>query len=132
MSQWLAVLVDDQVQLEFDHGKEVPEQQLDYLAAMDKRMDGGIDVDGHYQDDPDQKTRAQFVARNLALALQKGDDKVAIAMCTYLGVRMPKLKQIKISHGELGLTVDLDYENEYVKPAPQPQVVEFHPRKLDS
>lgn len=132
MSQWLAVTVDGQVQLEFDHAAEVPQQQLDYLVAMDRRMDSGIDLDGHTIDEPDQQARGRFVARNLAMALARGDDKLAIAMCTYLGVRMPSLKQVKISSGELGLSVDLDFDNEYHKPAAEPQVVQFHPRKLDS
>jgi hypothetical protein len=130
MSQWLGVLVDDQVQLEFDHAKLVPQPQLDYLEAMDARMDGGIELDGEHLAEPDSDARVKFVARNLAMALAEGNDKLAIALCTYLGVRRPGLKQLKISSGELGVTVDLDYENDYQRPAAQPQVVTFDPNMI--
>jgi len=131
MSNLLAVLVDGQAQLEFDHGRQVPQQQLDYLDGMDARMDAGIVLDGEQISAPDGDARVKFVAQNLATALVEGNDKLAIAMCTYLGVRRPALKQVKISLGELGMSVDLDYENAYEKPAPQPQVVTFDPGKLN-
>jgi len=131
MSKILAVLVDDQVQLEFDHAKPIPEQQLDYLDSMDARMDSGILLEGEQIAEPDIDARVKFVAQNLATALLEGDDQMAAAMCTWLGVRRPELQQLKISVGELGVTLDLDYETPYEKPSPQPQVVQFHP-KLDS
>jgi hypothetical protein len=52
-------------------------------------------------------------------------------MCTYLGVRRPALKQVKISSTSAGISVDLDHENVYQKPAPESQVVMFNP-KLNS
>jgi hypothetical protein len=52
-----------------------------------------------------------------------------MAMCTWLGVRRPELKQVKISPGELGTKVDLDYDHAYEKPEPEPQVVEFFPTR---
>jgi len=131
MGKLLAVLVDDQVQLEFDHAKPVPQKQLDYLDDMDARMDRGITLDDERVPEPDIETRVRFVARNLAGALLGGNDQVAVAMCTWLGVRRPELHQVKISTGDLGVTLDLDYETPYEKPGPQPQVVQFHP-KLDS
>lgn len=130
MSQWLAVLVDDQPQLEFDHSRPVPQVQLDYLDAMDARMHDGIELDGEFIAAPDIEARVRFVARNLALALAEGNDRMALAMCTYLGVRRPALKQVKIASGALGLSVDLDYETEYRKSQAQPQVVTFDPGRI--
>ena len=132
MNNWLAVLVDQQVQLEFDHTKPVPQRQLEYLDDMDRRMENGIELEGESIVDPDIEARVKFVAQNMALALLQGNDQMASAMCTWLGVRRPELLQVKITTGELGVTVDLDYETPYQKPSAQPQVVQFHPRKLDS
>ena len=132
MSGILAILVDDTVQLEFDHAKQVPQRQLEYLDDMDARMDGGVSLDGETIADPDIETRVKFVAQNMATALLEDNEGLAVAMCTWLGVRRPELQQVRISVGNLGVTVDLDYENPYQKPAPQPQVVHFDPRKLNS
>jgi len=131
MSKILAVLVDGQVQLEFDHAKPIPQQQLDYLDNMDARMDAGIELEDEQIAEPDIEARVKFVAQNLATALLEGNDQMAAAMCTWLGVRRPELHQVKISVGELGVTLDLDYETPFEKPTPQPQVVQFH-SKLDS
>ncbi|MGA0936410.1 MAG: hypothetical protein ACO378_07200 [Sedimenticolaceae bacterium] len=131
MSQLLVVLVDDQVLIEFDHAKPVPENQLAYLDQMDRRMDDGIELQGEFIADPNEEQRAKFVAQNMAMLLGEGQDQAAVAMCTYLGVRRPALKQVKISSTSAGISVDLDHENVYQKPAPEPQVVMFNP-KLNS
>jgi len=132
MGRILAVLLDDALQMEFDHAKEVPQRQLDYLDDMDARMQHGITLDGEEMSAPDLDARVKFVARNLATALMQGNEGLAVAMCTWLGVRRPELQQVRINVGKLGATIDLDYETPYQKPAPQAQVVHFHPHKLDS
>lgn len=129
MSDILGVLVDDQPQFEFDRSKPVPDQHLAYLAQMDSKMDHGVTLQGQSISDPDMDARARFVAANLANALAQGKDKLAMAMIAWLGVRRPELKQVRISPGEMGMTVDLDYEQPHEKPEPQPQVVTFHPTR---
>ena len=131
MSQLLVVLVDGQVLIEFDHAKPVPDNQLAYLDQMDRRMDEGIELQGEFIADPNEEQRAKFVAQNMAMLLGEGQDQAAVAMCTYLGVRRPALKQVKISSTSAGISVDLDHENVYEKPAPEAQVVMFNP-KLNS
>ena len=131
MSQLLVVLVDGQVLIEFDHAKTVPDNQLAYLDQMDRRMDDGIELQGEFIADPNEEQRAKFVAQNMAMLLGEGQDQAAVAMCTYLGVRRPALKQVKISSTGAGISVDLDHDNAYEKPAPEPQVVMFNP-KLNS
>lgn len=127
MSNLLAVLVDGQAQLEFNREVDVPAQHLAYLDNMDAKMDGGIVLEGDRVAEPDMEQRARFVALNMATALASGNESMAMGLCTWLGVRRPELKQVKITGGELGLTVDLDHENVYEKPAPEPQVVTFTP-----
>ena len=131
MSQLLVVLVDGQVLIEFDHAKPVPDNQLTYLDQMDRRMDYGIELQGEFIADPNEEQRAKFVAQNMAMLLGESQDQAAVAMCTYLGVRRPALKQVKISSTGAGISVDLDHENSYEKPPPAPQVVMFNP-KLNS
>lgn len=125
----LVILLDDNPALEFDHAKTVPQKQLDYLDNMDQRMDAGVTLDGQQIAEPDLETRVRFVAQAMAQALLAGNDGLAVAMCTWLGLRRPQLKQVHIESGALGVKVDLDYENVYQKPEPEPQVVEFFPNK---
>ncbi len=129
MSDYLGVLVDGQPHFEFDREKPLPEGHLARLDQMDLKMDQGIEVKGEVIANPDQEARTRFVATSLANALAEGHENLAMAMVTWLGVRRPDLKQVKISPGALGMKVDLDYDNAYEKPAPQPQVVEFHPTR---
>ena len=131
MTKILAVLMNDSLHLEFDHAKPIPQDQLDYLEQMDKKMDLGINLGDENISSPSIRDRVKFVAQQLATALLTDDDKMAAAMCTWLGVRSPDLYQVKISVGEIGVTVDLDYDSPYEKPEPKPKVVQFHP-KLDS
>ncbi len=128
MGDVLGVLVDNQPQLEFDRNRPVPQEHLEHLALMDRKMDGGIVLEGQAFAEPDLDARTRFVAANLANALAQGKDNLAMALTTWLGVRRPDLKQVKITSGELGFTVDLDYESPYRRPEPEPQVVQFHPR----
>ncbi len=128
MGDILGVLVDGQPQLEFDRGRSVPEEQLAYLEQMDRKMDGGVVLEGERIAQPDLEARTRFVAASLANALAAGRENLAMALTTWLGVRRPELKQVKISPGELGMTVDLDYEHPYRRPEPEPQVVHFDPR----
>jgi hypothetical protein len=127
MADILGILVDGQTQIEFDRGRALPQEHLVRLGQMDAKMDRGIELQGQQVADPDLEARTRFVAINLANALLEGRDNLAMAMCTWLGVRRPELKQVHIMPGELGMKVDLDYEHPYRKPEPKPQVVEFFP-----
>jgi len=129
MGDFLGILVDEQPQYEFDRDKQVPEGHLARLEQMDLKMDQGIEVKGEVIPNPDQEARTRFVATSLANALAEGNENMAMAMVTWLGVRRPDLKQVKIFPGALGMKVDLDYDNAYEKPAPQPQVVQFNPTR---
>jgi len=129
MDDILGILVDGQAQYEFDRDKPLPEGHSLRLEQMDRKMDAGIEAHGEFIAHPDQEMRTRFVATGLANALAQGNENLAMAMITWLGVRRPDLKQVKINPGELGMKVDLDYENAYQKPAPQAQVVHFNPTR---
>lgn len=127
MSREMAVLLDNIAQIEFDRGKQLPDYQGAYLEKMDKRMDeDGIDLDGGHVPSPTQAQKAQFIAANLAHAIVSDNESQAAAFTTYLAVRLPELKQVKIRReGEDGFAIELDFEQDYIKQQP----VQFTPLK---
>ena len=55
---------------------------------------------------PDLNQRAQFAAANLAHALNARDESLAAAMCSYLAIRLPDLKQVLIEDREGQISVE--------------------------
>jgi hypothetical protein len=95
MSDILVVWVDGNEILRFNRDKPIPILQQAYLKKMDRQMDEGIPLGGETIRNPTEAQRAQFVAGQLIRALQKDDDATAAAMCTYLGDKFPKLKEVR-------------------------------------
>jgi|AACY02.2.fsa_nt_gi hypothetical protein len=126
MSRAMAVLLDDIAQIEFDRGKQLPDYQGAYLEKMDKRMDvEGIALDGTHVPAPTAAQKAQFIAANLAHAIVCDNESQAAAFTTYLAVRLPALKQVKIRREDEGFAIELDFEEDYIKQQP----VQFMPLK---
>jgi hypothetical protein len=115
----LAILLNGVAQLEYDRNKTLPPQQELYLQKMDKQMDEGIQLDNGSISNPDLNQRAQFVAGNLAHAILSDQEAAAAALCSYLAVRLPDLKQVKItqaSGNESGeISIELVFDEEYQK-----------------
>lgn len=97
MSNILAVLLNGVAQLEYNRDKQLPPQQELYLEKMDLQMDDGIQVGDMVISNPDKNQRAQFVAGNLADAILNDKEAAAAALCSYLAINLPDLKQIKIT-----------------------------------
>ncbi|WP_295879262.1 hypothetical protein [uncultured Thiohalocapsa sp.] len=127
MARLMAVLLDNIAQIEFDRSKQLPDYQGAYLDKMDQRMDTeGIDLDGARVQAPSQAQKAQFIAANLANAIVADNESQAAAFTTYLAVRLPELKQVKIRReGDDGFAIELDFEHDYI----QQQPVQFMPLK---
>jgi hypothetical protein len=122
----MAVLLDGIAQIEFDRGKPLPDHQGAYLEKMDRRMDTeGIDLDGERVQAPSQAQKAQFICANLAYAIVSNNEPQAAAFTTYLAVRLPELKQVKIRREGEGFAIELDFEEDYIKQQP----VTFMPLK---
>ena len=113
MSNVMGVLLDGIAQLEYDREKLLPDHQGAYLDKMDKKMAQGITIGDEEIKDPDINQRAQFIVGNLVHALKTDNEQVAGAMCSYLALRMPDLKQIKITDHDGEVSIEFDYENEY-------------------
>ncbi|NOY15500.1 MAG: hypothetical protein GXP23_00955 [Gammaproteobacteria bacterium] len=109
----MGVLLDGVAQLEYDREKPLPDHQATYLDKMDEKMAEGITLGDEEIKNPDVNQRAQFVVANLVHALKTDNEQVAGAMCSYLALRLPDLKQIKITDHAGEVSVEFDYEREY-------------------
>ena len=113
MSNIMAVLLDGIAQLEYDRDKPLPVHQAAYLDRMDTRMDEGIRVGDETIASPDLNQRAQFVAGNLVHALNTGDEQLAGAMCSWLALRLPDLKQVRIQTDGGEVSIELVFDEAY-------------------
>jgi len=113
MSSIMAVLLNGIAQIEYDRDILLPSRQAAYLDKMDATMDSGILVGTETVRDPDRNQRAQFAAANLVHALKTDDESLAAAMCSYLAIRLPELKQVRIVEVGNEVSVELVFDQEY-------------------
>lgn len=122
----MAVLLNGVAQVEYDRGKPLPDYQGAYLDKMDHKMETeGVDIDGQRVQAPALAQKAQFVAANLASAILANNEAQVAAMTTWLAVRLPELKQVKLREEEGGFAIELDFEEAYIKQHP----VQITPRR---
>jgi hypothetical protein len=115
MDNMMAVFLNGIAQLEYDRNKLLPTHQAAYLDKMDTRMDAGILVEGKMVRNPDQNQRTPFAAANLVSALKMEDESMAAAMCSYLAIRLPDLKQVKIEDNDGEVSIELVFDEAYRK-----------------
>ncbi len=115
MSNMMAVFLNGIAQLEYDRNKLMPDHQAAYLDKMDAKMDAGIFLDGEMIANPDLNQRTRFAAANLAAALKNNDESMAAAMCSYMAIRMPELKQVKIEDDDGEISIELIFDEDYRK-----------------
>lgn len=115
MSNIMGVLLNGIAQLEYDRDKLLPDHQAAYLDKMDAKMDGGILVGDEMIKNPGLNQRAQFAAGNLVHALNTQDESMAAAMCSYLAIRLPDLKQVVIEDRDGELTIEMVFDKDYKK-----------------
>ena len=113
MSNIMAVLINGIAQLEYDRDKALTDYQLTYLDKMDKKMDGGINIDGEMIESPELNQRVQFVVANMLTAMKSDNEGVTSSLCTYLAIRLPDLKQIQISEENEEMTINMVFDEEY-------------------
>ncbi len=113
MSNIMAVKLNGIAELEYDRDKPLPDYQGAYLDKMDTKMNEGILLGEEFVAEPDAGQRAQFAAANLLHALKTSDEPRAAAMCTYLAVRMPDLKQIVIEERDDGVAIEFVFDEDY-------------------
>jgi len=89
--------------------------QAVYLDRMDTRMDAGIRIGEASIVNPDRNQRAQFIAANLLHAIKNNDEPLAAALCSYLAVRLPELKQVRIEEDQQDVSIELIFDEDYRK-----------------
>ncbi len=115
MNNIMAVFLNGVAQLEYDRERLLPAHQAAYLDKMDTKMDAGILLGHETILEPDQNQRTRFAAANLAHALQARDEAVAAAMCSYLAIRLPELKQVHIKDDEGEISIEFIFDEPYRK-----------------
>ena len=115
MSNMMAVFLNGIAQLEYNRDQLLPDHQAAYLEKMDSKMDEGIDVGGAVVENPDLNQRTQFAAANLHHALKTDNEPMAAAMCSYLAIRLPELKQVRIEDDNGEISIELVFDQEYSK-----------------
>ena len=124
----LAVLVNEQLTLQYNRTVDLPDQQSAYLNKLDAKFDGGIELQGEKLDNPDIQQRAKFMALSMMEGIMYQEDSKAAASLAWLATRLPELKQVVATVNEEGTQFQLIFDKEY---EPQ-QVVKFDGLKLNS
>lgn len=125
-SNTLHVLLNQEVVLEFDRNKAIPEIQLGYLDNIDARMNFGVQLGDELVIPSNQLEKAQFVANSMVNSILKDDFNQAIAMCTYLGNRLPDLKQVVCvgNDDDQGIKIEFVYDRS-LNQQQQEQTIKF-------
>jgi len=111
----MAVILNGVPQMEYDRDKILANDQIQYLDKMDAKMAKGIPYDGDIVENPDVMRKSQFVAEQLYRSILEDKGAEAFAFASYLAMRVPELKQVKIvEKGEDGLpNIELIFDQEY-------------------
>lgn len=110
MSNNLTVLLNGVSQIVYDRTKQLPAKQKSFLDKMDNDMSDSITVNGQTIVHPDKMQRALFVANNLIEAIKSEEEAAAAALCAYLSIRLPDLKQLKANDIQGGILIDLIFD----------------------
>lgn len=117
----LTIVVNDELTLQFDRSKPLPQHQRDHLHKLDSKFDQGIELQGEFLKMPDLQQRARYMALSLMEGIMYQEDARAAVSMAWLATRMPELKQVKAIVDQNGTQFDLIFDREY-----QPhQVVNF-------
>ena len=115
MSNIFAVIINGTPELEYDRSKPLSERQHQFLEKMDQELNTQIVIGDKVIQNPGVEEKAQFVAINLVEALKASNDSVASAMCSYLAIRVPRLKQLKVNEDNGQLLIDLVFDEDYTR-----------------
>lgn len=113
----LAIVVNDQLTLQFDRDKPLLEQHQHYLDRLDAKFDQGIELQGEHLPNPDIEQRSKFMALSLMEGIMYQEDNKAAASMAWLATRLPDLKQLVAVIDKDGTQFELIFDREY-----QPQV----------
>jgi len=97
----LRVTVNGRPEAAYDKTQRLAGGQRRALDEMDADMDGGFELGGRQVSRPEPWERAQFVAMQLLIALDRGDDALVTLTSAYLAHRHPELREVRaVDNGE--------------------------------
>ena len=114
----LAIVVNDQLTLQYDRQRELPEHQQRYLEQLDAKFDQGIELQGQFLEQPNIEQRAKFMALSLMEGILYQEDNKAAASMAWLATRLADLKQVVAQVDDQGTRFELVFDREY-----QPHVI---------
>ena len=106
----MQVHVNGQPQIDYDRNKPLSDKQQEYIPKMDEGMDAGISLGGEELKNPDLLQRAKFVAGYLSQALFEENEQMIAASTSWLAMRLPDLKQVKIIQDGEQISIDLVFD----------------------
>jgi len=109
MGDMLTVILNDQVEVEYDKRSRLPGQQRRLLEQMDADMDVGIQLGEQHIENPDQSQRSYYVAMNLVRAVLNDNEHLKTMTCGYLGQRDSQLSKIIAETSDQQVTMQLVY-----------------------
>lgn len=109
----LAVVVNDELILQYERTRELPTHQQQHLDSLDKKFDQGIELQGEFLQKPDIESRAKYMALSLMEGIIYQEDAKAAVSLAWLATRIPDLKQVKAIVDEQGTHFDLIFDREY-------------------
>lgn len=109
----LAIVVNDQLTLQFDRTKPLPEHHQHYLNRLDAKFDQGIELQGKQLANPGLEQRAKYMALSLMEGIMYQEDDKAAASMAWLATRLPELKQLVAVVDEQGARFELIFDREY-------------------
>ncbi len=113
MTGQLAVIVNDQLTLQYDRSRALPAHQQAYLDKLDRRFEHGIELQGEQLDHPNIEQRARYIALSLMEGILYQEDAKASACLAWLATRLPELKQVIATVDENGTQFELVFDREY-------------------
>ncbi len=117
----LAIVINDQLKLQYDRSKQLPEHQQQYLSNLDNKFTKGLELQGEKIDDPNIEQKARYMSLILMESILYKEDSKAAVCLAWLATRLPDLKQLKAIVDDQGTQFELIFDREY-----QPhQVVNF-------
>lgn len=117
----LAILVNDQLTLQYDRTQPLPKHQQAYLKKLDQKFEQGIELQGETLDKPSLEQRTRYMSLSLMEGIIYQEDAKAAASMAWLATRLPDLKQVKVMVDEVGSHFELIFDREFQ----QHQVVTF-------
>ncbi len=109
----LAIVVNDQLTLQFDRDKPLSDLHQQYLDRLDAKFDQGIELQGEHLSNPDIVQRSKFMALTLMEGIMYQEDNKAAASMAWLATRLPDLKQVIAVVDKEGTQFELVFDREY-------------------